>query len=170
MIFPIRIKKPKRGNRYYTRTINGGYNKAITGYPLDKDCNVLANCVGYANGRFAEIIGKPFIQYQFIKNAENFIEDAIRFGLDIADHPTLGGIMVWQKGATLYGEDGVGHVAIVEEIIDDNTILTSESDYGGFVFANMIRCATNGDWSMKDFIFRGCIENPKVQKFYKNLQ
>lgn len=166
-MFPIRIKKPEAGNKYYIRTINGGYNHARTGKPVDKDCNVLANCVGYANGRFAEIIGKPFIEYQFTKNAENFIEDAIRFGLDIADHPTLGGIIVWQKGLTLYGEDGVGHVAIVEQIIDDNTILTSESDYGGFVFANMIRCKGNHNWDMKDFVFRGCIENPKVKKYYK---
>ena len=166
-MFPIRTKKPGAGNKYYIRTINGGYNVARTGKPVDKDCNVLANCVGYANGRFAEIIGKPFIEYQFTKNAENFIEDAIRFGLDIADHPTLGGIMVWQKGETLEGKDGVGHVAIVEQIIDDETILTSESDYGGFVFANMIRCKGKHNWNMKDFVFRGCIENPKVKKYYK---
>ena len=88
-MFQPRKCKPTAGNRYYIRTINGGYNQARTGKPLDKECNVLANCVGYANGRFAEIIGKPFIEYQFTKNAENFIEDAIKFGLEISDKPTL---------------------------------------------------------------------------------
>lgn len=89
-MFKIRRTKPRKGNLYYTKTINGGYNQARTGKPLDRECNVLANCVGYANGRFAEIIGKPFIEYQFTKNAENFIEDAIRYGLEISEEPTLG--------------------------------------------------------------------------------
>lgn len=165
-MFRIRDRKPRRGNLYYTKTINGGYNLARTGKPLDKECNVLANCVGYANGRFAEIIGKPWIEYQFTKNAENFIEDAIEYGLEVVDYPTYGGIMVWQAGKTLYGIDGVGHVAIVEDIIDKNTILTSESSYGGFVFANIIRENDNGDWGIPGAEFRGCIVNPAVGKIY----
>ena len=163
-MFEVRTCKPKRGNPYYNRTLLGGWNKARTGRPLDKDCNVLANCVGYANGRFAEIIGKPFIQYQFTKNAENFIEDAFRFGLEVSDEPTLGGIMVWKGGTSLYGDDGVGHVAIVEEIIDNNTIFTSESAYDGFVFANMIRKRGNGNWGIPKSEFRGCIVNPAINK------
>lgn len=159
-MFTIRRRKPMKGNPYYTRTINGGYNQARTGKPLDRDCNVLANCVGYANGRFAEIIGKPFIEYQFTKNAENFIEDAIRFGLKISDEPTLGGIMVWQQGDTLYGEDGVGHVAIVEDIIDEDTVLTSESAYEGFIFANIIRNYEDGCWGIPNYSYLGCIVNP----------
>ena len=71
-----------------------------------------------------------------------------------------GGIMVWQGGDSLYGDDGVGHVAIVEDIIDENTILTSESAYDGFVFANMIRKKGDGTWGMHKSIFRGCIVNP----------
>ena len=88
-MFAIRRNKPGRNNPYYMRIVNGGFNKARTGRPVDPDANVLANCVGYANGRFAEIIGKPFIKYQFTKNAENFIEDAIRYGLEISSTPTL---------------------------------------------------------------------------------
>lgn len=165
-MFRIRDRKPRRGNPYYTRTINGGYNLARTGKPLDKECNVLANCVGYANGRFAEIIGKPYIEYQFTKNAENFIEDAIEYGLEISERPTLGGIMVWRQGDTLYGENGVGHVAIVEDIIDEDTILTSESAYEGFVFANMVRNYEDGCWGIPNYSYRGCIVNPVIGKIY----
>ena len=160
MEFQIRKSKPNKYNPYYKRIVNGGFNQARTGKPVDQDCNVLANCVGYANGRFAEIIGKPYIQYQFTKNAENFIEDAIRFGLEVSPEPSLGGIMVWQGGESLYGEDGVGHVAIVEDIIDKDTILTSESAYEGFVFASMIRKRADGNWGMSKSNFRGCIVNP----------
>ena len=68
--------------------------------------------------------------------------------------------MVWQGGESLYGEDGVGHVAIVEDIIDKDTILTSESAYEGFVFASMIRKRADGNWGMSKSNFRGCIVNP----------
>jgi surface antigen len=144
---------------------NGGYSYAIKGYPNKIDANVLSNCVGYACGRFAEIIGKNCIEYQLVCNAENFIERAKQYGLKISDKPTLGGIMVWQKGATLNGNDGAGHVAIVEKIIDDNTIYTSESGYGSASFWNSTRTNNNGRWGMSDgYIFRGCIINPSIKE------
>ena len=165
MYFEERFVKPERGNKYYTRIQSGGWNNAVLGKPLDKDCDVLANCVGYANGRFAEIMGKPFIDYQFTSNAENFIEMAEDMGLQITKEPTLGGIMVWQGGDGLYGDDGVGHVAIVEEIIDKDTIYTSESGYTSFIFANIVRQNYNGNWGMPNsFSYRGCIANPTVSR------
>ena len=171
-MFEQRLTKPERGNKYYIRVQSGGWNSAVLGKPLDRDCDVLANCVGYANGRFAEIIGKPFIEYQLITNAENFIEEALERGLHISDEPTLGGIMVWKGGNKLHGDDGVGHVAIVEQIIDKDTIYTSESGYDSFIFANIVRQNYNGNWGLDNsFTFRGCIINPEVTEttnFLKN--
>ena len=119
---------------------------------------------GYANGRFAEIQGQNNIKYQLICNAENFIEAAKELGLEISDTPTLGGIMVWQKGSLATGFDGVGHVAIVEKIIDKNTIYTSESGYNSFIFANFTRNNDNGNWGLTwDYNFRGCIVNPIIK-------
>ena len=147
------------------RTVSGGWNGAIQGKPLYAGCNVLANCVGYANGRFNEIIGENKCKYQLICNAENFIEKAKSYGLQISSKPTLGGIMVWQKGNTLNSKDGAGHVAIVEKIIDSNTIYTSESGYNSFIFANMTRKNSNGNWGLKSpYKFRGCIVNPNVKE------
>lgn len=74
--------------------------------------------------------------------------------------------MVWKAGKTLYGYDGVGHVAVVEDIIDEDTILTSESSYGGFVFANIVRNREGGCWGMPYCGYRGCIVNPSVGKIY----
>jgi surface antigen len=153
---------------YYIRKVDGGYSDACKGSPTDPTATVLANCVGYANGRFAEIIGKPCIEYQLVCNAENFIERAVGMGLQISSVPTLGGIMVWQKGSTLGGKDGAGHVAVVEQIIDANTIITSESGYNAkSPFWTQTRTNTNGRWGQSsEYKFRGCIINPAVHNGY----
>lgn len=164
-MFQIRTSKPSAGNKFYITTSNGGYSKCIKGKPTDKDCNVLANCVGYACGRFNEIIGS--IRYPYLNcNAENFIERAINtYGLEIGQTPKAGAIMVWQKGSTLSGNDGAGHVAIVEKVIDANTVYTSESSYGGSAFWNSTRKNTNGRWGIgSSYTFRGFIYNPSVKE------
>ena len=163
-MFAIRKTKPESGNKFYNTTSNGGYSKCIKGKPTDKGCNVLANCVGYACGRFNEIIGS--MKYpQLNCNAENFIERAKSVGLEVVDYPVLGGIMVMQKGSTLSGNDGAGHVFIVEDIYDANTIYTSESSYGGRAFWNSKRSNSNNRWGhASSYKFRGCIVNPAVGK------
>ncbi|MBR4429718.1 MAG: hypothetical protein IKS75_00290 [Clostridiales bacterium] len=78
--------------------------------------------------------------------------------------------MVWQKGKTLTSKDGAGHVAIVEKIIDSNTIYTSESAYKGSAFFNCTRKNTNGRWGMNaNYKFRGCIINPAVKEEKKTI-
>lgn len=152
----IRTSCPGGYNKYYMTTSRGGWNKAIQGKPTKEDANVLSNCVGYANGRFSEIIGKEGMDYQFICNAENFIEKAKQYGLEISNKATLGGIMVWGGNGSL-----AGHVAIVERIDSDNQIFTSESAYNGSAFYNATRTNNNGRWGMSsNYWFRGCIVNP----------
>lgn len=161
----IRTTKPSAGNKFFITKSKGGYSTCIQGKPTDSQCNVLANCVGYACGRFNEIIGS--MKYPSLNcNAENFIERAKNtYGLEISPIPTLGGIMVWQKGSTLSGNDGAGHVAVVEKIIDSNTIYTSESGYGSSAFWNSTRKNTNGRWGLgSGYTFRGCIVNPAIGK------
>lgn len=160
----VRTTKPTSGNKFFITKSKCGYSTCIQGSPTDSQCNVLSNCVGYACGRFNEIIGA--MKYPSLNcNAENFIERAKNtYGLEISSVPTLGGIMVWQKG-TLSGNDGAGHVAVVEKIIDSNTIYTSESGYGGSAFWNSTRRNTNGRWGLGSaYTFRGCIVNPAIGK------
>ena len=117
---------------------------------------------GYANGRFAEIMGKGYVPYQLVCNAENFVEKAQAYGLKISSQPTLGGIMVWQKGSLSSG-DGAGHVAVVERINSDGSVYTSESGWGGPTFFNSTRSNSNGRWGMGSaYSYRGCIVNPDV--------
>lgn len=145
-------------NKYYIRQVSGGWNGAIKGNPTKAGANVLANCVGYANGRFAEIIGKDKIEYQMICNASGFTTRAGRFGLQVVKYPVLGGIMCWEGGSS-----GAGHVAIVERIDSGNQIYTSESAYRGSAFYNATRTNDNGRWGMSSgYKFQGCIINPAI--------
>lgn len=158
----IRTKKPASKDKYYITKGAGGFSTCIIGKPTDKECNVLANCVGYACGRFNEIIES--MKYPTLHcNAENFIERAISLGLKVVSKPSLGGIMVWQKGATLKGADGAGHVEVVERIDSDNQIYTSSSAYNGQSFYNVVRNNNNGRWGLNStYKYRGCIINPKL--------
>lgn len=164
-----RTTQPKN-NKYYIRSVSGGLNNAIAGKPTISGANVLCNCVGYANGRFNESINDPDIKgivktfkYQLTCNAENFIESAKKQGLKISSTPVVGGIMVWQKGRTLGGGDGAGHVAFVEKVYDDGTILTSESGYNAWAFKTIHRGNSKGRWGQGSaYKFRGCIINPSV--------
>lgn len=165
-----RTKQPKN-NKYYIRQVSGGFNGAIAGEPTITGANVLCNCVGYANGRFNEIVNDPDLKgiekkfkYQLVCNAENFIESAKNQGLKVSKTPVLGGIMVWQRGATLSGNDGAGHVAVVEQINKDGSIITSESGWNGFAFKRITRTNSNGRWGQTSaYKFRGCIINPSVK-------
>lgn len=158
-----RLTKPEKGNKYYTRKVNGGYSDAIKGNPVDPDCDVLSNCVGYAYGRFNEIGGYGCCKYLKPVNAENFIQYC--GGLPVGQTPKLGACMVWQKGATLSGSDGAGHVAIVEKIISQTEVVTSESGWGDpnpFYTATRKKGA-DGNWG-QNYKFLGFIYNPAVEE------
>lgn len=159
--FCARTGRPT-GGAFYNNGNNRGASWCVNGNPTDSRCNVLSNCVGYACGRFNEIIGS--MKYpQLCCNAENFIERAKQYGLQVVNYPTLGGIMVWQKGATLSGNDGAGHVEIVERIDNANQIYTSASNWGGTTFYNATRNNSNGRWGLSSgYKFRGCIVNPSI--------
>ncbi len=163
MSFIMRTSKPGAGNKYYIRKASGGYSDAIQGYPKDSECDVLSNCVGYAYGRFNEIGGYGYCKYLAPTNAENFIQ--YKGSCEVGQTPKLGACMVWRKGATLNGSDGAGHVAIVEKVISETEVYTSESGYGSKAFWNQTRKkGTDGRWGAgAQYTFLGFIYNPAVQ-------
>lgn len=169
-MFTVRTAKPGAGNKCYIRQATGGWNSCIQGSPTDSQCNVLANCVGYANGRFNEIYneitGNRSNKYNTLNcNAENFIERARNAGLEVGQTPRAGAIMCWQKGTTLSGSDGAGHVAVVERVNSDGSVYTSESGYGSSAFWNQTRYNNNGRWGIgSGYTFRGFIYNPAVKE------
>jgi len=166
--FRPRLTIPKSGNPYYNTTAVGGYAVgAILGNPLQNGLNILANCVGYAAARFNEIINKDkwlFLTYP--PNAEDFIDKAKAEGLTILDKPEIGSVIVWAKGKTHYSDDGCGHVAVVEKVNEDGTIVTSESGYGCTnPFWTSTRNNSDGNWGAgSTYTFLGFIKNPAINK------
>ena len=158
-MFTMRTSLPEKGNKFYNTKASGGYSYCIVGKPTCDGLNVLANCVGYACGRFNEIIGH--MEYPYLNcNAEDFIARGKNLGLKVSDKPTLGGIMVWEGKGSL-----AGHVAIVEKIIDENTIYTSESGYGSAYFWNSTRKNDNKNWGAgASYKYIGCLINPSVKE------
>lgn len=157
----VRTNKPGAGNKYFITTGRGGYSWCIQGKPTDPNCNVLANCVGYACGAYNEEHNFGYEKYHLNCNAENFIERAIASGLSVFKKPMVGGIMVWMKGTTLDGKDGAGHVAIVtsvNDIYNPTQIVTAESGYGSSAFWKSTRNIGGGNWGQNSqYTYRGCI-------------
>lgn len=154
----MRTTKPEAGNKYYIRKAQGGYSNAIAGKPTDKDCNVLANCVGYAYGRFNEIGGYGYCKHLAPVNAENFMQ--YKGSCKVGTTPKVGACMVWEGLGSL-----AGHVAIVEKVVSDTEVYTSESGYGSSKpFWNQTRKkGTNGRWGCNsNYKFLGFIYNPAV--------
>lgn len=164
--FTMRTSKPSNNKNFIT-TGSGGWNTCIKGYPMDPNANVLANCVGYASGRFNEIINiardTSGCTYKTLNcNAVWFKERAESAGLQTGSTPRRGSIMCWG-----YGEDGAGHVAIVERVNSDGSVYTSESGYGSSTaFWNQTRYNSNGRWGLSSgYWFRCFIYLPDdVQK------
>ena len=148
-MFKPRLTRPEAGNPYYCR---GKYAVGIIpGSPLDAGCDVLANCLGYAAGRFNEIIGQNcFVHFRYAPDPDQWIVLAQAEGLRTGSEPQLGAVAVWRH-----------HVAIVEEIHADGSITTSESGYGcANPFWTSKRSKNGGSWGGEGFL--GFIYQPEV--------
>lgn len=152
--FTMRTSKPSNNKNFIT-TGSGGWNTCIKGYPMDPNANVLANCVGYASGRFNEIINiardTSGCTYKTLNcNAVGFKERAEAAGLQTGSTPRRGAI------GCCGGGSGAGHVFMVERVDSNSRIYTSESGYGSTAFWNQIRDNSNGRWGMSSSYYFRC--------------
>lgn len=163
---------PTVGNKYYNKSPKG-YNPCILGnYPKGSNnptgrpgLNVLPNCVGYATGRFNEIVGEPECHWLGNTHAYLMLKHAQLQGLKTGDSPKLGAAIVWAGGS------GYGHIAIVEKIISDTEIVISESGwfYNGLMWTAKHTKGIAGNWTDGDdanwmknkYKFLGFIYQPK---------
>lgn len=163
--FTMRTTRPANNKNFITRG-SGGWNTCIKGNPRYQYANALANCVGYASGRFNEIINiareTTGCTYTTLNcNAAGFKERAEAAGLKTGSTPRRGAIMCWGK------EGAAGHVAIVERVNNSNSVYTSESGWGSSaIFWNSTRSNNNGRWGIgAGYYFRCFIYLPDdVQK------
>ena len=171
-----RTTLPAKTNKYYLKKGYGGYNPCILGNKKHRYCkgSVLVNCVGWATGRFNEIIGAKKCKYLGNTNAENFMALAKKQGLKVGSVPKVGACMVWAKGKVGVSSDGAGHVAIVEEVYNDESVLTSESGWGYTTkyFQNVKRSkGKNNRWGLDSkYTFLGFVYNPATAIQYYTVK
>lgn len=162
--FTVRRSAPAKWTDIYNNYNNGGLSWCINGRPINPVSNVLANCVGYACSRFNEIYnelsGYTGMKYRDLNcNAEDFWTRAKDLGLKRGKTPKDGAIMVWEGLGSL-----AGHVAIVERVISETEVYTSESGYESAYFWNSTRYKGSGNWGANgNYKFRGFIYNPAVK-------
>lgn len=158
MPYTPRLTAPSNTDLRWIKTTSGGYNQCI--YGSDGPPSVLPNCTGYVHGRVMEIRGV------------NTDDGGLSFGdawtywgssdpawIQQSD-PTLGAIVCY----TTVGGPNPGHVAVVEQIIDANTIVVSESNYGGNSF-DTLTCYRSYGWRPSagwNVTPQGFLKNPYV--------
>lgn len=149
--YKSRLMAPSSTDKNWLHTSAGGYNSCIK----IKNGSVLPNCVGYAWGRWRELLGaNPKLSRS---NAENWWGKAD--GYERGQTPKLGAVICWAKGKVGVGSDGAGHVAIVEQIKADGSIITSNSGYGGSRF---YKKTLKPPYALKGYTLQGFIYLPMV--------
>lgn len=122
-----RLSAPSSTNKNFLHYTKGGYNYCIR----ISGSSCLPNCVGYAWGRWREILGKK--HKLSMANAENWWGNTAD-GYERGQTPKVGAVMCWRKGKAGNAADGAGHVAVVEKINADGSVTYSNSNYGGTRF------------------------------------
>jgi surface antigen len=95
--------------------------------------NKLGNCTWYANGRARELGGNSAHLNKLVRHAGLWSKIARENEMSISKTPQVGAIAQWDPWSKGYLE--YGHVAVVERVNSDGTILISESSFG------------NGNWN-----------------------
>jgi surface antigen len=170
------------GNEFWISTDNNGYNPFPKPSKYTKtNGDTLPNCTAYAWGRFYEILGtdptlsKKNAEYWFLTDGKHGYGDD---GYQRGQEPKEGAVICWQNGS-IGGE--AGHVAVVEQINPDGTIITSESGWEDALYWWTTKRDKNGyyyfdgdgnenyrntginSWGISSpYIFQGFIYNPKT--------
>ena len=147
MKFNPRLSCPSRDNKYYNSNINPFVS---AGYGMFQNNG---NCTCYAYGRFMEEAGWNSCNLS-TGNAENFYPK--NDGYPRGQTPKLGAIICWEGVGSK-----AGHVAVVEQINADGSILTSNSAWQGGLF--YLKTLYPPYYYMGDlYEFQGFIYNPDI--------
>ena len=112
----------------------------------------MPNCTGYAWGRALELLNSRDCNLS-VNNADLWFNN--QDGYKRGQIPKLGAIICYSGGSLS------GHVAVVEKINNDGSILVSESSYGGNYFETE---TIPNDYSYYNYTFQGFIYLPIKHK------
>ena len=150
MAFVPRLDAPITADKHWIQVKYGGYNRCI---PINGGPSVLPNCTGYSFGRFMEIMGVTSCNLSIANAGEwwYYTQD----GYERGKEPRLGAVICWSRAGQ------AGHVAIVEQINPDGSIVTSNSAYNGTRFYTQTLKPPYYTWSSL-YELQGFIYNPNV--------
>jgi hypothetical protein len=150
--FTPRLTAPKASDKNWLHTSKGGLNRCI----LISGSSCLPNCVGYAWGRWRELLAAtPKLS---TSNAENWYINTAD-GYKRGATPKPGAVICWRKGAAGVARDGAGHVAVVEKIDADGKITVSQSGYNSNRFWTSV---LKKPYAMSGYAFQGFIYLPEA--------
>lgn len=148
-IWVPRLKAPSTTDKNWIHYTAGGYNYCIK--IEGKSC--LPNCVGYAWGRWRELLGAKHNLSR--ADAERWYNT--NDGYKRGKTPKLGAVICWRRGNAYDDSDGMGHVAIVEKINADGSITCSNSAY----YSTRFWLSTHKPpYHFGQYTFQGFIYNP----------
>lgn len=162
MNYKARLSSPSLTNKYYIHYTKGGVNECIR----IRNDSVLPNCVGYAWGRF----------YEISKQKPNLCRGNAELWWDFNDgykrskKPQLGAVICWSKGKVGNSKDGAGHVAIVEKLNNDGSIVISQSGYNSSRFwTNILKPPySKQGYKLQGFILNPCVKDDEEIKTIMN--
>lgn len=157
MAYTPRTTQPSNGDLRWTMISYGGYNNSIAGSPQAWTGSVIANCTGYVHGRWMEL-GNTTSEYNISTgDAKSYYGHSDSY--ERGQEPRLGAIICLGGGSN-------GHVAIVEEILENGDIMCSESNYGLATFEYVRRYKSLGyrrsSYSGSIGGFQGFIYHPNI--------
>lgn len=119
--FNPRLSAPSTSDLNWIHTSAGGYNYCIK--VSGNSC--IPNCTGYAWGRWRELLGA----YHNLSRGNARLWYGTNDGYGRGQTPKLGAVACWDSTV-----GDAGHVAIVEKINSDGSIVTSNSGYNSTRF------------------------------------
>lgn len=148
-------------SNYYIQTSYGGWSPCIQGNNAHGlrpfPGSVLPNCVGYTVGRFNELMREGSCRWLGNTDAKNQLQLAISQGLSYGDDPVVGGVICWDSAAD-------GHCAVIEQVVDQDTVITSESGWNyttAPVVKTFTRRRSGGVWVYgSGYTYQGIIYPP----------
>jgi surface antigen len=133
----VQVSQPSQNNSQpnfnsiHYRGGNPFWNAGLAPASVNPNNNIgnyyLGNCTWYASGRSKELGRTPAKVNQLLHHAFEWRSDAEAAGIRTSRTPEVGAIAQWDAWAG--GMREYGHVAVVEKVNGDGTILISESSY-----------------------------------------
>lgn len=164
--FTPRLTRPDPDDLRWIKVESGGYNQCI--YGAYGPPSVLPNCTGYVHGRCMEIAGinSDTMGLSFGDAVDYYTGCSADW--EQSSEPSLGAVACYRQ---IGGDGHPGHVAIVEEIIDADTVVISESNYSYDPAAFFRTWTIRREWGWTPFSnpsdylvsFQGFLTNPYVQ-------